>query len=55
MMSIGWISLPPDALRRMSAHEGMAAPGGRRWERIAALVVAGLVSLLAAVVVLVAL
>jgi hypothetical protein len=53
MMSISWISLPPDALRRIAAHESAAAPGGRRGERIAALVVAGLVSVLATVVVLV--
>jgi hypothetical protein len=54
MMSISWISLPPDALRRMAEHETVEAPRGRRWERVAALVVAALVAAAAAAAVVIA-
>jgi hypothetical protein len=54
MMSISWISLPPDALRRMAEQEAVEAPRGRRWERVAALVVAALVAAAATGAVIVA-
>ena len=54
MLSISWISLPPDALRRMAAPEAAAAPLGRRWERVGALVLALLVIALAATLVFLA-
>jgi hypothetical protein len=52
MLSIGWISLPPETLRRMASADSAAAPGGRRWERIAALTVAVLAAALVTVLVI---
>jgi hypothetical protein len=41
MLSIGWISLPPEALQRMASQDDSATPRGRRWERIVGLATAG--------------
>jgi len=42
MISIAWISLPPDTLRRLvDEHDGSSRC--RRWERVAALAVCALI------------
>ena len=48
MLSISWISLPRETLTRMAAQESAAPPCGRRWERVTALTVLTLVTMLAA-------
>ncbi|WP_280155929.1 hypothetical protein [Piscinibacter sp. XHJ-5] len=46
MLSISWISLPPETLQRMASHDPAASPCGRRWERAVALATAALACVL---------
>jgi hypothetical protein len=55
MLSISWISLPPETLQRMASAEASVAPCGRRWERVGALALAMLVAFVVTVLVVKAL
>jgi hypothetical protein len=40
MISVAWISLPPETLQRMVDEPSSTIPRGRRWERFGAAAVA---------------